>query len=439
MGIFSSNKIPQPPLPDIALHLYCPTDKIFRPDELVSGHVSFTPVAPIAPHALEVSLFGQSLIWHRTTHSRSTGNTSSTDYHHWRDHAPLFEVITSVLPPWDPQAPALAVGQNYTYPFSFYFPNGTSNTRFGQYKDDSDELWTSGPHDLPPTFLSASKYSKDDGPNYAKVEYGVRVRLVCPGIGIVRGKNIEDLIIIAPVVFAPLKAIPYDPEIPMGLRHAQPFTLQTSALTGQSSSAIGFRQSMRDRFSSSTPKVDFELAVEIPDALTSGTEFRFRTSFNVIIKSENASHIPAVHFTVLKLDLKDLTFVRAPRDYEASTMMSGNHRKNKYQNMPPPNAPYSGSEHKDIKRQEVPLNALPASATIEFEEIPSGEKEAMEQARNCGVWFTARVPSSTPPSFRSFAISRAYQIKLIYGVEVGGKKYEHKVKSLVREVVVGPT
>jgi hypothetical protein len=435
MGLFSSTKIPQPSLPDIAIHLYSPTDKIFRPDELVSGHVNFTPTVPIAPRAIEVSLFGQSLIWHRT----SSSSNDSTDYYHWRDNAPLFEISTNVLPAGEPHAPALSVGETYIYPFNFRFPARTGNTRFGQYKEDTDELWTVRPHDLPPTFLSAGKHNKDDGPNYAKVEYGVRARLVCHGTGVVQGKSIVDLVATVPVFFAPFKSLTCNLD-PIGAqRHTQPFMLQTSALTGQTSSAIGFRQSVRDRFSSSTPKVDFELAVEIPETLTSGTEFRFRTSFNVITKSDNVSHIPAVHFTILKLALKDITFVRAPRDYNATTMMSGSHRQNKYENMPPTDATYPGQEHKDICRQEVPLNTLPASATVEFEETSSGEKKAMEQARSCGVWFTARVPSFTPPSFRSFAISRAYQVKLTYGVEVCGKKYEQRIKSVVREMVVGPT
>jgi len=238
MGLFSSTKIPQPPLPDIAIHLYCSIDHIFRPNELVSGQVSFTPVAPIAPHALVVSLFGQSLIWHRTS---QTDSNHSTDYYHWRDNAPLFEVVKNVLPPWDPKAPALAVGQSYTYPFSFRFRTGTSNTRLGQYKEDADELWTVGPHELPPTFLSASKHSKVDQPYYAKVEYGIRARLVCPGIGVVKGKNLKDFVTTAPVFFAPMTPISQSLDFSAdAVRHAQSFILQSSALTGQSSNAIGF-------------------------------------------------------------------------------------------------------------------------------------------------------------------------------------------------------
>ena len=440
MGLFSSSKLPQPPLPNIAIHLYSPSEKLFRPDEDVAGHISFTPVAPIAPRALEVSLFGQSLVWHRTSHSTSNGTSSSTDYHHWRDNAPLFEVATNVLPPFETHAPTLDVGETYTFPFSIRFPAGTSNNRSGQYKEDDDTIWTVEPHDLPPSFLDTSKHGTADAPDYAKIEYGVRARLMCPGIGVVQGKNIRDLVVTAPVLFVPLPPVPsYSGEMPVGLpKQMQAFTVQTSALAGQSVNSIGFRQSLRDRFSSSTPKLEFRTIVEIPEVLTTGMEFRFRAAFSVVSKSDNVSHIPAIHFTILNLKLKDITSVRAPRDFEANTMMSGTHRKNKYENMPLPDAPFSGQEHKDVCKQEVHLNSLPGSATLELEEVSSGDKKAMEQASSCEVWFTARVPSFTPPSFRSFAISRNYQVKVTLGVEVGGKKFEQKVKSTLWQIVAGP-
>jgi len=63
MGLFSSNKPPQPSLPDLVIHLQDSIDRIFKPDEIVSGHVALTPVKPISPQAIHVSLFGQSMIW----------------------------------------------------------------------------------------------------------------------------------------------------------------------------------------------------------------------------------------------------------------------------------------------------------------------------------------------------------------------------------------
>ena len=37
----------------------------------------------------------------------------------------------------------------------------------------------------------------------------------------------------------------------------------------------------------------------------------------------------------------------------------------------------------------------------------------------------------TVPSFRSFAITRAYKVRVKLGVEVGGKKFEREVESAV--------
>ena len=55
-----------------------------------------------------------------------------------------------------------------------------------------------------------------------------------------------------------------------------------------------------------------------------------------------------------------------------------------------------------------------------------------EQVKStCEQWFTARIPGVTVPSFRSFAITRAYKVRVKLGVEVGGKKFEREVESAV--------
>ncbi|KAF2126922.1 hypothetical protein P153DRAFT_297094, partial [Dothidotthia symphoricarpi CBS 119687] len=165
MGLFSSNKPPQPPLPTLTIHLYSPAETVFKPNDQVSGHVILTPIESINPRAVEVSLFGQSLVWLRTSHSSSNNHTS---YYHFRDNAPLFEVTTDVLLNHDLQA-----GQVYTFPFSFRFPEGTGNSRVASYKKSDDARWTVGPHNLPPSFFHGSKYAHDlDDADFAKIEYG---------------------------------------------------------------------------------------------------------------------------------------------------------------------------------------------------------------------------------------------------------------------------
>lgn len=436
MGLFST-KYPQPPLPDIGIHLSNPADKVYRPDDIVNGWVTFTPTVPIAPRAIVASLWGHAQIWHRTSH---TNSNNSSDYHHWRDNAPLFEVQTNILQTSDSKPSTLEVGRTYTYPFQFRFPIGTANNRGGQYQNDADARWTVGPHQLPPTFWSSSNHSIEGAPNWAKVEYGVRVRLACPGVGVAQGHNLVDFVVNAPVLFAPLNRSAHTSQAPPSLiSYTKSCSLRTSALARPSSSSVGFRQSMRDHFSSKTPRLDFDSVLHVPDVMTSGCEFSFGAAVKILDKSDTVSHIPPIHFTILRLELQDFTSIRAPRDHEASTVMSGSHRGNKYENMPAPDTPFSIGEHNSESKEAMHLNCLPHSTTVELAEVPGEEKKEMVQANSCEAWFTARVPGYTPPSFRSFAISRTYRVKIKLGIEIGGKKFEHEVKSWIHEMGSAPT
>jgi hypothetical protein len=464
MGLFSSRKIPQPPLPDLAVHIHDAADKVYRPDDVVSGQIVLKPVAFIEPEALEVSLFGQSLIWYRTssTSRNSDGSSGSTSYSHWRDNAPLFEETQDILHAVTAMsndekkgkqqvASRFEAGQTYTFPFKFTFPSETSNTRYGQYKNDSDKKYDIGPHDLPPTFLQTNRgKTKDVGTDadFAKIEYGIRARLICPGIGVVQGKALVDLTTTSIIPFQPTSPIlPFGPHTALN-RSPKSFTLQSSILSGRPASQIGIRQSIRDRFSSSTPKLDFEVAIEIPEYFTSGAEFRFRASFVTLSKTSNALHIPpSVTLTVLKLSLLDFTFYRAASDRDASSTEEGGHLSNKYESWPPPDQLYVKGmhEHEEFTERKTPLNALPESVALDLTTgLPgytimagsgSGEEHsgvAEEQAKSsCEQWFIARIPSETVPSFRSFAITRAYKVRVRLGVEVGGKKFEMEVESLV--------
>jgi hypothetical protein len=441
MGLFSSPKPPQPLLPAFAIQILAAVDKVFRPDDIVTGHIIFVPVTPITPHGIEVSLFGQTLIWYRTSHS--TGH-NSTEYHHWRDCAPLFEVTTNVLPVQDSKAPPLEVGKTYTFPFSFRFPAGTGNSRIGQYQNDHDVRWTTGPHPLPPSFLNPDSHKGGEDADYAKVEYGVRARLLCPGVGVMQGSTFQDLVVTAPVLFVPLNPRPYTLGDSMSvLKYPKSFAVQTSALTGQAPSSIGFRQSILDRISSSTPRLAFETALEIPDFLTSGSEFRFRASFNVVSKTDNVTHIPAISFKVLKLELKEITCVRARRDLEASGMSDGHHFESNYFHMPAAIVPVFHQEHIDTSKRKKHLNSLPELATVELGDLETTDEKnknkRIVQANRCETWFTARVPGFTPPSFKSFAINRSYKLKITLGVEVAGKWFEQEVESDVKEIWSMPT
>jgi hypothetical protein len=44
-----------------------------------------------------------------------------------------------------------------------------------------------------------------------------------------------------------------------------------------------------------------------------------------------------------------------------------------------------------------------------------------------------------PPSFRSFAISRGYRLKVKLGIEVDGKEFEHEAGSDVKQMRSAPS
>jgi hypothetical protein len=94
--------------------------------------------------------------------------------------------------------------------------------------------------------------------------------------------------------------------------------------------------------------------------------------------------------------------------------------------MPPPITPFSGQEFVPSSKEKIHLNSIPPSATLNLQETPSENRKASQRASNCDTWFKARIPGFTPPSFKSFAITRTYIIKVKIGIEIGGKKFEHE-------------
>ncbi|ORY14468.1 hypothetical protein BCR34DRAFT_560510 [Clohesyomyces aquaticus] len=414
MGLFKSSKhVPQEPLPSLELHLLDDPDRVFKPDETVAGHIVLTTPIPIKPQALEVTLWGKSETWIRTEHK----SENSTTYYHYRDHAPLFDVTSNVAPKGETFVP----GQVYKFPFGFRVPAGTGYERSGIYEKPQDGVWTVGPHNLPPTFWHGARV---DGPDNCSISYGVTVRLTPPEVVI--GKDNEPISCTAPILFQPLNPYAHI-QVPNLTRQDKSFSRQSSVLAGQEPSTLGFRQRLHDRFSSATPKLDFTLGVELPDLLTTGSEFNFRTTFTVAQRSENVAHIPPITFKVVKLELLDFTFFRAPRDWQASNTMSGS--PSKYRDKTP-RGKYRADDQVNFEEKKTLLNAVPPSQVVELAEVEvPGEKKMTEQGLRCDAWFTGRVPGFTPPSFRSFAITRSYRVKVKVQVGVAGKEFECSAES----------
>lgn len=169
-------------------------------------------------------------------------------------------------------------------------------------------------------------------------------------------------------------------------RYAESFTLKSSSLAGRDPSSIGFRQQLRDRFSSETPKIEFEASVEVPDILTCGKVFRFRTTFKVLEKSENVVLIPPITFRILKLRLLDFTVFRARRDWQADIWDWEGKATN---DTDPSRVRVIPEEQEQDAVGKTFLNAKPEAMVVELGEV-----------QNVGeCWFTGRVPGPTVPSF----------------------------------------
>ncbi|KAF2804837.1 uncharacterized protein BDZ99DRAFT_467087 [Mytilinidion resinicola] len=419
MGLFSSSKSDQPqtPLPSLELRLAHSKDTVIKPGNTITGELTLSTTVPITPQSIEVAFWGQSQTWLRT--SSSTNN--STTYYHFRDQAPLFTVTCDVLPKTD--GGALLPGQPYVMPFTFTTPMGTGFNRAEVYKHPEDPVFIIGPHDLPPTFFHGR--NGPDRPDQCSISYGVTAHLTCASLP-AGGHSCT-----APVLFAPLN--PYTHiQHPNRHRYAKKLALSSSVLAGAAAASVGFRQSLKDKLSSQTPRLDFELAVELPDLLRSGAEFAFRSSFAVLSKTENVTRVPEITFKVLKLELLDFTLFRAPRDWAAANTMSGG--PSRWRDGTPRSS--FRTEHSGYGESKTLLNAVPESETVELPEVLAEKAEKrMVQAGECEAWFTGRVPGFTPPSFQSFAVTRTYRFKVKMRVEVGGKNFDFVVEG--GEVVMG--
>jgi hypothetical protein len=430
-GYFTLSRSEETPAthPNLELHLAHAKDIAIKPGDIVSGFVHLLTPVPINPKFVEVAFWGQSQTWiRREHHNTNHAGTRDTDYYHYRDRASLFTAIGN-LNPHPPGQDALVPGQTYKMPFTFTMPARTLHNRANCYQEPADGVWTVVPHDLPPTLFYGTW--GPESPDQCSISYGVTARLICPGF------DNDDVRCTLPVAFTPLNPLAHI-QNPRRVRQSKMFILSSSTLTGQSESSIGFRQSLKDKFSSHAPKLNFELAVELPDLLKSGGEFAFRATFKALSKTENVTHIPEMTFRVLKLGLLDFTLFRGPRDWQANNYMSGD-PSSWYDGTP--RSSYRSGDEREIGEDKVLLNSLPESCTVALPQLPmleekeKDDEKGTEQGSECEAWFKARVPGTTAPSFQSFAITRTYHIKVKIGIEIGGKDFDFEVETA--EVTLG--
>lgn len=437
MGFFSSRSRPEVPKPSVVVCLERPQETVYRPNDTISGHVEIiTTATPFTAGQVVVSFWGESKVWIRTSSSttNSSTGTNSTDYYHYRDNVQLFNITLNLLPEFVQVHP----NQPQRYPFSFQMPKGTNVDRTGCYKDPKEKhwsalpnIWTTLPHSLPPSFShGGASY------NTCSIQYGVTAQLKHDEGG---GRGFSSAVghsddshlssCTAPIFFAPhtSKIDISNQSLDQSLtRTSKQFNLSSSSLSGHDPQMIGFRQRIKDRLSSATPHLRFELGVEFPNVLKAGHEFRFRCTFDVL-GGEKVVSIPPVTFKVLKLALLDLTFFRAPRDWSAANTMAGSPSR-----FARSSGVFRADDQRISREDRLPLNAVPDSQTAALDErvAESGEEQKItEQEEHCEVWFSGRVPGFTCPTFRSFAINLAHHLHAKIRVEFGGKEFDIEAES----------
>lgn len=435
MGFFASLNKPEAPKPLVVVRLEKPEGTVYRPNDTISGHVEIsTEAMPFTGREAVVSFWGESRVWIRTSSSsKHSDGSKSTDYYHYRDNVQLFKLAISLLP----EFVSLQPGRVQRYPFRFKMPQGTNLDRAGCYKDPKDKplsrrsippsIWTTLPHSLPPSFSHGRNGSFDT----CSIQYGVTVELKFDEEGgfssalVDSGDSHLSTSAIALIPFAPLSSSP-DGDSSLSRTRKQ-FTLASSSLLGQDPQTIGFRQRIKDRLSSATPQLRFELGIEFPTALKAGHEFQFRCTYDVL-DADRVVAIPPVTFKILKLALVQFTFFRAPWDWSAVNTMMG--PPSKYART---GAGYRADDERISREDRQSLNAVPETQTVAMgeggmSESDKGQKTG-EQEQHCDAWFNGRVPGFTHPSFRSFAISVAYHLKAKIRVEVGGKEFDAEAAS----------
>lgn len=300
MGLHRRRPRPmQPPVPDITIVLNGRLKQVYRPGDQVKGQVLVRPVQCMKPDNILVELLGRSTVNFVT-------NTQHGP-HIWVDKAPLLrvsdEVTAKVL------STPLEPGHTYNFPFKFRFPTTTHNNR-DSYKKPNDQRWLTEAHALPPTFWdsawSCDNRFQSNGANFARIDYGLKVTLSCPGTGVVKGKELLNVTASMPILFAASDLPTSTPA--MFLRHPTGFSIRMSAL---SKNTFRINRHTNIRGASSSRSTQIELLIEMPDVVKAGSDFKFMVSSKILHKSSHLTHMPTIEITGLNLLLRSHTLWRA--------------------------------------------------------------------------------------------------------------------------------
>ena len=198
---FRRSPSPAPPLSTIGIILDQNPEVPFRPDSIITGHVVFIPARDLPASQCQITFSGSSFTYIRKEDTSTSGTgssqTRSTSYRHYRDRAPLFHFYGDLIQPGTP----LVANQKYEWPLQFTFPRGTNVSLPSTYQDPNNEIWTTSPHELPPSFLHQQLK------NHCLVEYVLSASVSAP--------NVAPAEAVLPLKFLPFTPahIPISPQL----------------------------------------------------------------------------------------------------------------------------------------------------------------------------------------------------------------------------------
>lgn len=453
MGLFTSPAQQAPALTQkIEILLDQDTTKPYRPGSVVSGHIHiwFPSSAILAIQSCQVVFSGGSSTHIRKDDNKNNGTTSTTDYRHYADLASFFIVPAQLC-----GSGVLTADEHHRLPFQFVFPVATGNSRQGIYNHPLDGTWTIAPHELPPSYPQEARHNSM---NACSTGYSIHTTLF-----------LADQNATHPQATTALHFMPYSrPTSSYAYLSVtkQPMHYASSHFSRKASpsgtlATLSFRQRMKDRVSSHTPRINFSLHCTLPQALVPGEQFKLTPSLHVLSRTEEVADIPAIIFRFKKLELKCVTAWRAPRDWNAQNAMTYEQGSTALASSASKGPDSWRSEETANREIDVILNAtaddgqgiavrnfagngdaLPAYNRQDVH-TKGGLKEATRtviepsaQSHSNGVTdgtvgkeiyectFSARPTLDLVPSFRTFAIALGWRMTFEIIANIAGKDFE---------------
>jgi hypothetical protein len=365
MPLFRSNA-------QLGIHLDQPSNSLFTPGAEISGTVRLFSVDDESVDSIYINFLGTSDTEILKRRSNTQGNTTTTIV--YRDHVPLFSYGIRLF-----DGPYTLPGnRNHEWRFKFTFPHNTLQDRHGVYQSASSQIWLTAPHPLPPNFA-------DGASDYGRIGYTLEAFL---------DRKFKSVQTAVPLNYSPLR-IPRP--LPPPLTYGNTFNFTSSRLqAGREDKRRSIKEALTDRFSSNTPSIKFQLLCTVPNTVISDSTIPVSLRLTIDNSSSTALIIPSYTISLKELYLECYTHIRAPR--ESAFYIS------------------TRAEEDEILQSEFSLPNSWADKILTRNEKDLGDPIDVQ----------VKVPAEVCPSFRSYAVTRSYRLRIKVKIECAGEKFDGK-------------